>query len=121
MTDPTPTPTSYVAFSDGSFTRSFEIEEAGFEIRIVPTLRDPQGLGVWISELAPELLAEVLIGLLVLSEPAPGDVMLAAVRIARHMRDQNIDPGWVTGPLEHLLHALRTPTVEGDTDAARLE
>ncbi len=97
----------------------FELEQLGLEVRVVPTLREPQGLGVWISEQSAEIQGEIIIGWLVESEPAPADVMLWALRVGGYLR-LHADPGWVTPALEHLLRALRatpTTTEEEDPDA----
>lgn len=98
----------------------FELNQLGLSIEVVPTLIDATGLGTWIAEQSADVHAEILIGLLVETEPAPADVMLHTVRIGRELRARRIDPAWITPALEHLLRALRgqtDPTNEGDDDA----
>lgn len=96
--------------------RPFELEDLGLDVRIVPTLASPEGMGVWISEQPVETQARILIGWLVETEPAPADVMLTALRVGGHLR-QTVDPAWITPALEHLLRALRTTTVQEEPDA----
>lgn len=99
----------------------FELAELGFSVEIVPTLADAVGLGVWISERGADVQAEILIGLLCETGPAPADVMLQARAVARELRNRRIDPAWITPALEHLLRALRAnpepATTEGASDA----
>lgn len=108
MTDQASSTGSYVPQPPRSLTPPFELEQLGLRVDLVPTLAEPEGLGVWISEQAPEVQAQILTGWLVEPEPAPADVILTARAIARHLHTQRIDPAWVTPALEHLLHALRT-------------
>lgn len=121
MTDPVPLVSStgsYVRTTPESLTPPFELEQLGIRVELVPTLVDPVGLGVWISEQTAEVQALILTGWLVEPEPAPADVMLATHAIAQHLRTQRIDPACVTPALEHLLTALRT---RKDTDDAQPE
>lgn len=98
----------------------FELEQLGLDIRVVPTLASPEGLGVWISEQDAEIQARILLGWLVEPETPPADQMLMALRVAGYIR-QTSAPEWVTPVLEHLLRALRTTptdtTEEEDPDA----
>ena len=118
MTDQTGSTGSYVRATPESLTRPFELEQLGIRVEIVPTLADPEGLGVWISEQSPEVQARILTGWIVEPEPAPADVMLTTRVIAQHLRSARVDPAWVTPALEHLLTALRT---RKDTDDAKPE
>ncbi len=107
MTDQTGSTGSYVPDPAESLTRPFELEQLGLRVHLVPTLTDPTGLGVWISEQPPDVQAAILTGWIVEPEPAPADLMLTVKRIAGHLL-HTTDPAQVTPALEHLLHALRT-------------
>ena len=117
MTDQTSSTGSYVRTTPESLTPPFELEQLGIRVELVPTLTDPVGLGVWISEQTAEVQALILTGWLVEPEPAPADVMLTALRVGGYLR-QTVDPACVTPALEHLLTALRT---RKDTDDAQPE
>lgn len=93
---------SGMPYTDGPF----ELNQMGLDVELVPKLRDPYGLGQWISEQPSKTQAFVLDGYWEGRGEPPADLMLRMKTVGAELCGFAHLPT-VAAAAEHLLHALR--------------
>lgn len=94
----------------------FELIQLGLDVELVPKLRDPYGLGQWISEQPATTQAMVLDGYWAGRGEPPADLMLRMKAVGVELRGFAHLPT-VAAAAEHLLHTLRG--IEADRECDR--